>query len=232
MLSMDSEEVTPAMLRVRPTLALSLPLALSLCGAGLLAQSHHHRPRPAPSTGPTRPPTIVAPPLISDTGVAPSAAPRLDTAETIPVPVSAVDGMLRRMRVYLLLPPNGVDVYGLRALGPGRRLWVLLPTCRTSDPDDPRDPCPVERATLEAIGMGNVASGTPTFTNGTQDSRRVQSFVVANNVPRVRIKVWGTNNHLRYEAVIETERLVDLPYPLGTATATGFEFDYTQYPAR
>lgn len=217
------------MLRVRPTLTLTL--ALSLGGAGLLAQSHHHhRPHPAPSTGPGR--TIVAPPLISDTGVAPSAAPRLDTAETIPVPVSAVDGMLRRMRVYLLLPPNGVEVYGLRALGPGRRLWVLLPTCRTSDPDDPRDPCPVERATLEAIGMGNVASGTPTFTNGTQDSRRVQSFVVSNNVPRVRIKVWGTNNRLRYEAVIETERLVDLPYPLGTATATAFEFDYTQYPAR
>lgn len=217
---------------VRPAHALSFALALSLSGAALLAQSrHHHRPRPTPS-GPTRPPTIVAPPLISDTGVAPSAAPRLDTAETIPVPVSAVDGMLRRMRVYMLLPPNGVDAYGLRALGAGRRLWVLLPTCRTSDPDDPRDPCPVERASLEAIGMGNVSSGTPTFTNGTQDSRRVQSFVIANNVPRVRIKVWGTNNHLRYEAVIETERLVDLPYPLGAPSVNGFDFDYTQYPAR
>ncbi|MBK6529770.1 MAG: hypothetical protein IPF99_09250 [Deltaproteobacteria bacterium] len=72
----------------------------------------------------------------------------------------------------------------------------------------------------------------PTFIGGVADGRRVQSFVVEPSAPRVRLRVLGPANRVRYEAVVEADRLVDLGLPEGSAAPDGFTFDLTRYPAR
>ena len=73
---------------------------------------------------------------------------------------------------------------------------------------------------------------SPTFLGGAPAGRRVQSYVVEANVPRVRIRVVGPASRIRYEAVVEAEHLADLPSPEGAPSADGFAFDLTAYPAR
>lgn len=220
---------------IRTSIALALAAALSLVSsAPAWAQRRPHRPRrPAPAAVAARPGSVaVAPPTVATTETTPQARPTLDLGEVIPVPVSAVDGMLRRMRVYLVLAPTGSTAFGIGALGQGRRIWAVLPSCRTTNPDDDREPCPVDRLTLEAVIRGNVNSGTPTFLGGVADARRVQSFVVEQSAPRVRLRVLGPGDRVRYEAVVEADRLADLHPPEGTAAADGFTLDLTRYPAR
>lgn len=219
---------------IRTSIASALIASLALLPAAADAQHRHTRRRPAgppPSTAPGAP-APVAPPTVGTTEPTPAARPTLDLNEVIPVPVSAVDGMLRRMRVFLFTAPAGSSAYGLGTLGAGRRLWALLPSCRTHNPDDDRDPCPVDRVTVEAVMRGNVNAGTPTFLGGSADARRVQSFVVEASAPRVRLRVLGPANRVRYEAVVEAERLADLAPPEGTPGGDGFAFDLARYPAR
>lgn len=218
----------------RTSISLALAALLSLGAAPALAQRRPPRPRrPTAAAVAARPGSVaVAPPTVATTEATPQARPTLDLGEVIPVPVSAVDGMLRRMRVYLFIAPPGSSAFGIGALGQGRRLWALLPSCRTTNPDDDREPCPVDRVTLEAVIRGNVNSGTPTFLGGVADARRVQSFVVEPSAPRVRLRVLGPNNRVRYEAVVEADRLADLQPPEGNPTPDGFSFDLTRYPAR
>lgn len=217
---------------------MSLPIALAamfaLHPSSAFAQRRtHHSRRSAPVAAASRPGSVaVVPPTVGTTEAAPQARPNLDLGEVIPVPVSAVDGMLRRMRVYLFTVPPTSSAYGVGALGQGRRIWALLPSCRTTNPDDDREPCPVDRVTVEAVIRGNVNAGTPTFLGGQADARRVQSFVVDPAAPRVRLRVLGSANRVRYEAVVEAERLPDLALPEGAASADGFSFDLTRYPAR
>lgn len=218
---------------VRTPIASVLVAALALLPVAASAQrrhSHRHRPAP-PASGPVAPVAVV-PPTTATTEPTPAVRPNLDLNEVIPVPVSAVDGMLRRMRVFLFVAPAGTGAYGLGTLGRGRRLWALLPSCRTTNPDDDREPCPVDRVTVEAVMRGNVNAGTPTFLGGSADARRVQSFVVEDSAPRVRLRVLGPANRVRYEAVVESERLADLPAPEGAPGGDGFNFDLTRYPAR
>jgi hypothetical protein len=218
----------------RTSISLALAAVLSLGAAPALAQRRPHRPRrPPASAAASRPGSVaVAPPTVATTEATPQARPNLDLAEVIPEPVSAVDGMLRRMRVYLFIAPPASPAFGVGALGQGRRIWALLPSCRTTNPDDDREPCPVDRVTLEAVIRGNVNSGTPTFLGGVADGRRVQSFVVEPSAPRVRLRVLGPANRVRYEAVVEADRLGDLQPPEGNPTPDGFSFDLTRYPAR
>ncbi len=185
-------------------------LGLATTAAG---QPHHHHPGAA-TAAPEAPP--------SGGG----------DSELISVPVPEVDGMLRRMRVYLLEPAADATGFGIGGMGAGHKVWALLPSCHPADPDDPRDPCPVERLTLDAVGEGTVAAQSPTGLTNAPDARRVQCFVVPPEVHRVRIRVLGTQNHVRYEAVVEAARIVDLPAPEGTPRPDGFDFDLTQYPAR
>lgn len=217
----------------RPSLSLPLLLVFALFPASALAQGRPSRRRPSPPVAAARPGSVaVVPPTVATTDALAQPRPTLDLSEVIPVPVSAVDGMLRRMRVYLFMVPAASSAYGVGALGQGRRIWALLPTCRTVNPDDDRPPCPVERVTVEAVVRGNVNAGTPTFLGGMADGRRVQSFVVEPSAPRVRLRILGPTNSIRYEAVVEVERLVDLPEPEGTLAPDGFSFDLTRYPAR
>ena len=196
----------------------SLTAALVLCATTeALAQRHARTPR--------TPPAPVAPQIPANS--------TFDPNEVISVDVTQVDGMLRRMRVYLLLAANGDGSYGLANLGPGRRFWAVLPSCRERNDVDSREPCPVERVVLEAVGRGNVTSGDPQNLDlRAPDSRRAQGFVVAEGTTRVRIKVVGPNARVRYEAVVEAARLVDLQPPQGAVANGRFEFDLTQYPAR
>jgi hypothetical protein len=203
----------------------SVGVAALLCLSAAAAQ--RRRPRRART-----PHTAVVPPAVAPVGPAPAASPTLDLGEVIPVPVSAVDGMLRRMRVFVFIAPSTSSAFGLGALGQGRRLWALLPSCRATNPDDDREPCPVDRVTVEAVIRGNVNAGTPTFLGGVADGRRVQSFVVEASAPRVRLRVLGPSNTVRYEAVVESDRLADLSAPEGSPTPDGFDFDLTRYPAR
>jgi len=218
---------------IRTSIALALAAALSLgASTSAWAQRRSHPPRrPTPTAA--RPGSVaVAPPTVATTEATPQARPTLDLGEVIPVPVSAVDGMLRRMRVYLVIAPPGSTAFGIGALGQGRRIWAVLPSCRTTNPDDDREPCPVDRLTLEAVIRGNVNSGTPTFLGGVADARRVQSFVVEQSAPRVRLRVLGPGDRVRYEAVVEADRLADLQPPEGASSADGFTLDLSRYPAR
>lgn len=196
----------------------SLAAAMVLCATTeALAQRQGRTPR--------TPPAPVAPQIPPNS--------TFDPNEVISVDVTQVDGMLRRMRVYVLQAAPNDDSYGLARLGPGRRFWALLPSCRERNDEDSREPCPVERVVLEAVGRGNVSGTDPqNLDPRAADSRRAQGFVVADGTPRVRIKVIGSNARVRYEAVVEAPRLADLQPPQGAAQNGRFEFDLTQYPAR
>lgn len=195
--------------------------AVALCATlEAIAQRPPRRPPPTPPTPPTAAPQL--PP-----------GSTFDPNEVISVAVNQADGMLRRMRVFVFLAPPNDDSFGVGRLGPGRRLWALLPSCRARNDVDNREPCPVERVVIEAVGRGNVSGTDPqNLDPRADDSRRAQGFVVGEGVPRVRIKVIGSNARVRYEAVVEAERLVDLQPPQGAPQNGRFEFDLTQYPAR
>ncbi|MBP6834853.1 MAG: hypothetical protein KA978_28975, partial [Deltaproteobacteria bacterium] len=108
---------------IRTSIALALAAALSLGSSSpAWAQRRTHRPR-RPTPAAARPGSVaVAPPTVATTEATPQARPTLDLGEVIPVPVSAVDGMLRRMRVYLVIAPPGSTAFGIGALGQGRRI--------------------------------------------------------------------------------------------------------------
>ena len=147
-----------------------------------------------------------------------------------------VDRMMRQMRVWLFTPPAGATAYGLGRIaeGGGARVWALLPSCRQANPDDPRDPCPVDRViiTSEDNNGASVQSMDPQGLAPGAEARRVQSFVVPSGVRRVHVKLMALNNRVRYEAIVDVERLQDLPPPQGAPSANGFNFELTQYPAR
>lgn len=156
-----------------------------------------------------------------------------DPNEVISVDVTQVDGMLRRMRVYLFQAAPNDTSFGVGGMGAGRRLWALLPSCRERNDIDSRDPCPVQRVVIEAVGRGNVSAGDPiNLDPRADDSRRAQGYVIAEGTTRVRIKVITATATVRYEAVVEAARLADLQPPQGAAQNGRFVFDFTQYPAR
>jgi len=195
-------------------------LAMMLLSASA-ADGQRRSPRPA---RPARP--------AADAGVAAAAPPANAAPELISVSVAEADTHLRQMRVYLFTPPAGATAYGLASLGDGARVWALLPSCRPPNPDDPRDPCPIDRVVFEAEGGGSVHAMDPRGLAPGAESRRVQSFAVPSGIRRVHIKVMGLQARVRYEATVDVERLVDLVAPQGSATTDGFAFELARYPAR
>lgn len=215
---------------IRTTLQVSIMVALSAWGAQGYAQTRagrsNTRNRARDAGVSATAPTVQGGPAAVNGG--PSAP-----AESVSAPVAHVDGMLRRMRVWLFMAPAGATAFGIGNLGQGYRLWALLPSCRPADPNDPRDPCPVDRVVMESVGSNDsVRSMDPTGIAPGAEARRVQSFVVPQNMSRVRIKLMGPNARVRYEAIVEAVRLVDLPAPAGNPSGATFNFDFTQYPAR
>src|SRR3954470_21425724 len=51
------------------------------------------------------------------------------------IPLAEANTMLLRQRVFLFTPPVGSQAYGIDRLGPGYRVWALLPSCRAPNPD-------------------------------------------------------------------------------------------------
>lgn len=201
----------------------SIPIFLA---ASLLALGAFAQPRRARS-GRGRGPSVAA---VDASVPVQNLAPEL-----ISVPVADIDRMMRQMRVWLFTPPPGATNFGLSQMTGGRRVWALLPSCRPRNPDDPRDPCPVDRVIFEALdAQGGVAvsSADPIGVAPGAESRRVQSFVVPAGVPRVRVRLMALNAQVRYEAVVDADRLGELPAPTGTQGPGGFTFDLMAYPAR
>jgi len=160
----------------------------------------------------------------------PPAAPPAQQIHVATIHAAEANNMLQRMRVWLFAPPAGVSAYGLASLGQGHRIWALLPGCRQPNPDDPRDPCPVGRVTIDTIeGAGTVQNGEPQNVTTSADSRRVQAFVVPPSVTTVRIRLLRPNNAVRYEVAIRTMDVPHLPEPAGHATPGGFEIDLSAY---
>lgn len=194
-------------------------LAISLVAFGVFAQPRRTRSRRtlhAHDAG-----AVLAPPSLGP--------------ELISVPVADIDRMMRQMRVWLFTPPASSTSFGLAGAGSGRRVWALLPSCRQRQQDDPRDPCPVDRVIFEAVGSEggvSVSNLDPVGLAPGAESRRVQSFVVPAGVPRVRVRLMALNAQVRYEAVVDADRLAELPAPTGTDSLSGFRFELAQYPAR
>lgn len=192
--------------------------AMILC-ASVEAVAQRRRRRPQPPPPPVQP------------QIPPGST--FDPNEVISVDVTRVNGMLRMMRVYLFQAPPNDTSFGVGGLGSGRRLWSLLPSCQERNTIDNRNPCPVQRVVIEAVGRGNVSVTNPqNLDPRAEDSRRAQGYVVAEGTTRVRVKVISADATVRYEAVVEAERLADLMLPQGTPNPAGFRFDFLQYPAR
>lgn len=167
---------------------------------------------------------------------APSAAPSAsaDAPRHISIPVGEAVHMMNRLRVYPLRAPDGATAFGLGTLGPGQHLWVLLPSCRQPNPDDPRDPCPVGRVTIETMaGTGAVQSTEPMpVVAGQTEGRRVQSFSVPAGVTQVRVKILRRDDAVRYEVNIEATQLHHLDLPEGHAEDPAhFTFELGRYIA-
>jgi hypothetical protein len=150
----------------------------------------------------------------------------------IAIPVVEASSMFQRQRVWLFTPPAGTSAFGINTLGEGDRVWALLPSCRQPNPDDPRDPCPVGRVTIEVItGTGQVQSVGPTDVATTPNARRVVSFVIPRTVDVIRMKILKNDGTMRYEAAVHREQLTNLPAPEGRAQGSTYVFDLTRYPS-
>ena len=161
-------------------------------------------------------------------GPAVTAAPT--EMRTIPIPAMDAYNMFQRMRVWIFTPPEGATQFGLGAT-PGARVWALLPSCQSAR-EDGRDPCPVDRVTIEMItGTGQIQSVGPTDLTVTAGGRRVMSFVVPLSVEIARLKIMKSDGSVRYEAAVHTSALHNLPNPEGAPRGNTWAFDLTRYPA-
>ena len=125
--------------------------------------------------------------------------------------------------------PSGSSAFG--AVGEGPQIWFVLPSCRPSQPDDPRDYCPIERLEVTAI-HGAVLAGPMTTVMDGAVPRRVQAFATAAGTDLLRVRLISPDGLTRFEAVVPVRGLGDLAAPAGRPTPTGFTIDFTQYPGR
>lgn len=166
----------------------------------------------------------------------PTPAAPVEQPRVIAIPCIEACNMMQRMRVWMFTPPAASTAFGIGDSGEGQRVWVLLPSCRQPNPDDPTDPCPVGRVTMEVItGSGSISVGEPRNLDApsVQASRRVQAIVVPPGVQQVRIKILRHDDTVRYEAAVDAAQLHNLPAPEGSPQgATGFNFELASYPSR
>jgi hypothetical protein len=158
--------------------------------------------------------------------------PDQNGTRVICIPVNEAEHMMQQMRVWLFTPPPGASQYGIGGLGEGHRIWALLPSCTEPNPDDPRDPCPIQHIEIQLItGTGEIHQTEPQMVSA-ETTRRVQSLVVPESIQTVRIKLVRRDNSVRYEAAVDVAQLHNLPAPEGSPTAQGFGFELSSYPSR
>lgn len=152
--------------------------------------------------------------------------------EPVVVPLDLTDLLnnLRRMRIYLVHAPPGVNQFG--TTGHGRHVWFLLPSCRLPDPNDARDACPIDRIEVVSLSGGTVRSSGMTTAMSGDVARRVQAYAISHDVRLLRVRLITPNEEVRFDGVVDAPRLAHLPVAEGRPTTTGFEIDFARYPAR
>ncbi len=160
----------------------------------------------------------------------PTSAPPSEP-EIVPQEIADFRSMLRRLRIYLLHAGRGTRHFG--DLGDGEQLWFVLPSCRAvSAEDERRDPCPIDRLEVSAVGSGAVRVGRMTTVLDGEVPRRVQSVVVATGTRTIRVRMVTPLGNTRFDGVIRVADFGELPVPVGAPTATGFALDFREYPGR
>jgi hypothetical protein len=158
-------------------------------------------------------------------------APTPTAPELVPQEIADFRSMLRRLRIYLLHAGQGTRHFG--DLGDGEQLWFVLPSCRTvAAEDERRDPCPIDRLEVSAVGGGAVRVGRMTTVLDGEVPRRVQAVVVERGVRVIRVRMVTPLGNTRFDGVIRVADLGELPVPVGAPTATGFALDFREYPGR
>jgi hypothetical protein len=183
---------------------------------------------PHPPTSATAPRATPRRPARRATPVAQPATP--PPPQVVAVEAADLQNTLRRLRIYVMNAPDGARAFG--NLGAGPQMWMLLPSCRTSLVDDPRDPCPIERLAVDAVGPGGVQVGAMTTVMSGDTPRRVLAFVVAPSTELVRLRLITPQGVLHYEGAVRVDQLLRLPAPVGRDRDDGFAFDFAVYPAR
>ena len=118
-------------------------------------------------------------------------------------------------------------------VGEGEQLWFVLPSCRAVSPEDERrDPCPIDRLEVSAVGGGAVRVGRMTTTLDGEVPRRVQAVAVEAGTRIVRVRMVTPSGNTRFDGVIRVADFGELPVPVGARTATGFALDFREYPGR
>jgi hypothetical protein len=199
----------------------------SLCLLGALAVAVPAAAVPRTPVTTTRRAAPARPTRRPVTPAAPVVAPE---PELVPVSAADLQNTLRRLRIYAMSAPDGARAFG--QLGAGTQLWILLPSCRAPDPDDPRDACPIDRLEVTALRGGGVRAGALTTVMAGEVPRRVQAFVLEESTALIRIRLVTPQGAVHYEGVIEAGQLRYLPPPIGVERDSRFTFDFTTYPAR
>lgn len=153
------------------------------------------------------------------TRTAPTPAPVV-VPQLVPTDVSDMARMLSRLHVRVMSAPSGTPAFD--DVGPGRQVWFVLPLCRTPSRDDPPNTCVIDRLRVEPEGRGEVHAGLMRTLSVDGAPQRVQVFSVSPDTRLLRIRLITTQDQVRYQAVIETSSLGDLPAAPTNATADGF----------
>lgn len=162
---------------------------------------------------------------------APPAPAIVSEPELVPQEIADFRSMLRRLRIYLLHAGRGTRHFG--DLGDGEQLWFVLPSCRAvAAEDERRDPCPIDRLEVSAVGGGAVRVGRMTTVLDGEVPRRVQAVVVEAGTRVVRVRMVTPSGNTRFDGVIRVSDFGELPVPVGAPSATGFALDFREYPGR
>lgn len=153
----------------------------------------------------------------------PPAPPPVVVPQLVPTDVSDMARMLSRLHVRVMSAPSGTPAFD--ELGPGRQVWFVLPVCRTPTRDDPPGTCAIDRLRVEPEGRGEVHAGVMRTVTVDGAPQRVQVFTVSPETRLLRIRLITTEDQVRYQAVVETSSLGDLPAAPTNATAEGFSLE-------
>lgn len=145
--------------------------------------------------------------------------------QLVPTGMADMARMLNRLHIRVLTAATGTPA--LDDLGPGRQIWFVLPLCRTPGRDDAPGTCVIDRLRVEPEGAGSVHAGLMRTVTVDGAPQRVQVFAMSNDTRMLRIRLITTQDQVRYQAVVETAELGDLPLAPEHATAEGFSLSPT-----
>ncbi len=156
---------------------------------------------------------------------APPAPAPVVVPQLVPTGMTEMARMLNRMRIRVLTAASGTPA--LDDVGPGRQIWFVLPLCRTPGRDDAPGTCVIDRLRIEPEGGGSVHAGLMRTVTVDGAPQRVQVFAMSNDTHMLRIRLITTQDQVRYQAVVETSQLGDLPLAPEHATVDGFSLSPT-----